>query len=146
METVERLTQVLQVVDTPEALYKHVIDMHLHGTSDLLLEDLVDHSLESCSGVLQFKGHHLAAVDPSIKDECHLVLIEWMHINLVVSRVGFNKAKQFMTHHRIHQLINLLQGDSVFGTCLIEVDEVEAKSPFAAFLFHQKTGLASQSG
>ena len=71
--------------DTPEILHKHIIDVHLHGTSDLLLEDFVDHPLESCSDILQSEEHHLIAVDPSIDDECYLIFIRWMHRDLDVS-------------------------------------------------------------
>ena len=51
-KAIERLAQVLQVVGAPEALHKHVIDIHLYGMSDMLLENFVDHSLKSCSGIL----------------------------------------------------------------------------------------------
>jgi len=67
-EAIKCLAQMLQVVDTSEALHKHVIDVHLHGTPDLLLENFVDHPLESCSSIFQSEGRHLVAVDPSIGD------------------------------------------------------------------------------
>ena len=92
LEAVERLPQVLQVVDISETLHKHVIDVHLHGTSDLLLENLVGHPLESCSYVLQSERHHHVAVDPSVGDEHHLVFVLGMHLDLVVPGVGVHEA------------------------------------------------------
>jgi len=51
----------------------------------MVLEDLVDYSLEDCSGVLQSKRHHLIAVDSPIGDERRLVYVWWMLLDLIVS-------------------------------------------------------------
>jgi len=44
--------------------HQYIIDIHLHGTPDQVLEDFVYHSLEGNPCVLEFKGHHLIAVIP----------------------------------------------------------------------------------
>jgi len=64
---------VLHVVGALKALHNHVVDVYLHGVFDLLFEDLIDHSLEGCSGVLQCEGFYFTAVDFSICDERRLV-------------------------------------------------------------------------
>jgi len=45
-----------------------------------------------------------------------------------------------MTRHRIHQLINPRQRAAVFGTCLIELGEVDVDSLFAALLHQDWVG------
>ena len=82
---------MLDVVGTLKSLHKHVIDVYLHSVSDLLLEDLIGHSLEGSSGVLQSEGHYFVAVDFLIGDECCLVFIIWIHLDLIVFRVYVHK-------------------------------------------------------
>jgi len=75
MEAIERLAQVLHMVGALKTLHKHVVNVYLHGVFDQLLEDLVDHSLKSSSGVFQSEWHHLITVDSSIGDERHLIFV-----------------------------------------------------------------------
>ena len=53
---------------------QHIIDVHLHGVPDQVLEDFVYHSLEGCPCVLESEGHHLVAVDSLIGGESHSYL------------------------------------------------------------------------
>jgi len=81
------------VISALEALHKHVVDVYLYGVSSLLFEDLVEHSLESCSSILQSERHHLVALDSSVGDECRLVLVWWIHFDLIVFGVGVHKGE-----------------------------------------------------
>jgi len=76
-----------------EGSSKHAFGVYLHDMQDQVLEDLVYHSLEGCSGVLQSERHHLIAVDSPIGKECHLVFVWWMHLDLIISGVGIHKPK-----------------------------------------------------
>ena len=84
---------MFHVVSALEALHKHVVDVYLYGVFSLLFEDLVDHSLESYSRILQSERHHLVALDSSVGDECRLVLIWWIHFDLIVLGVGVHKGE-----------------------------------------------------
>jgi len=65
-------------------------------TSIAFSEDFVDHLLESGSGILQAKGHNLVAVDGLVGGEGCLVLVLWMHLDLVTSRVSIHEAEKFV--------------------------------------------------
>ena len=56
-------------------LHEHVNNIHLHCIPDSLLEDFVDHPLESGSDILQAEGHDFVTVDGTTSDEGYLVLI-----------------------------------------------------------------------
>jgi len=68
-----------------DALHQHVIDVYLHGISNLIFDHTIDHPLEGGSRILQFEGHDLVAEDYPTSYESSLVLIKWVHLNLVVA-------------------------------------------------------------
>ena len=87
---------------TLKAFHKHIIDVHLHGVSDLLHKDFVDYPLKSCSGVLLPEGHHLIAIDFSVGDKRHLILIQRMHLDLIVYRICIHEIEKCMACNCIH--------------------------------------------
>jgi len=84
---------------------KHVINVHLQCACDSLLENFIDHPLESGSGIFQAKGHDFVAVDDTASGKGCLVLICWMHLNLVVFRANIHEAEESVTRYRINHLI-----------------------------------------
>jgi len=63
------------MVGVIETFYNNVIDVYLHCVSDQLLENLIDHPLESSSGILQVEGHDFIAADGVAVGEGRHVLI-----------------------------------------------------------------------
>ena len=62
-----------------------------------LLDDFIDHSLEGGSGVLQSEWHHFVAVDGAASGEGSLVLIWWIHLDLIVNEVSIHEVEESMT-------------------------------------------------
>ena len=69
--------------------HQHIIDVYF-----------VDHSLESDTSILESKGHHLAAVDSLISGEAYLVFVRWVHLDLIVPKIGIHKAKELVACRR----------------------------------------------
>lgn len=57
--------------------------------------------------------------------------------NLVISRIGIQRAKVFEFGRCIHQLINFRKGEKNFGACLVQVSEVYTYFLFLIHLLHQ---------
>ena len=68
-----------------EGLDEHVVYVDLHCVAQVVCEHLVDKSLVGCAGVLQTEGHDLVAEDPPFGDEGCLLLVVWVHKNLIVA-------------------------------------------------------------
>ena len=100
----ESFPQILHIVGVIETLHKHV-DIHLHFVPDQLLENFINHSLESGSFVLQAEGHDFVAVDGAAGGEGRLVLVFWMHPNLIVFLVDIHEAEKFVTCCHIDHLV-----------------------------------------
>jgi len=103
-EESECFFQILHMVGAIKTLHKHV-DIHLPCVPDQLLENFINHSLESGSFVLQAEGHDFVAVDGAAGGEGRLVLVFWMHPNLIVSLVDIHEAEKFVTRCHIDHLV-----------------------------------------
>jgi len=58
--------------------------------------------------------------------EGSIVLIFWMHLDLVVPRVGIYEAEKFMARNCIDYLVYVGQWKAILGTCFIQVGVVDA--------------------
>jgi len=68
---------MLEVISAPYTFHQYIIDVHLHGVLDQVLEDFVYHPLEGCPCVLESESHHLVAVDSSTNGEGYFFFIRW---------------------------------------------------------------------
>ena len=93
------------MVGAIDTFHKHVVDIYLHYVSNQLLEDFIDHPLKSGSGVLQAKGHDFETVDDAANGEGCLVVIFWMHLDLLVSRLSIHEAEKFDVRCRVNHLV-----------------------------------------
>ena len=48
---------MLQVIRAEDTFHQHVIHVHFNCSSDLILEDFVNHALEGSPGVFEPEGH-----------------------------------------------------------------------------------------
>ena len=77
-------------------LYQHVIYIHLHGRSYLLMEHPVYQPLISSFRILKPKGHHTIAIGPLSFDNRGLFLVIWIHADMVVAEESIYKTEEFM--------------------------------------------------
>ena len=76
--------------------YQHVINVHLHGRSYMLLEHPVHQPLIGSSCIFEPKRHHTITIGSLPCDELVFFLVNWVHADLVVAREGIHKTKEFM--------------------------------------------------
>ena len=67
------------------ALHKHVVDINLYILSYLWTKHMIYQPLISCPCVLQTEGHHFVAKQSLAGDEGSLLLISFIHLDLVIS-------------------------------------------------------------
>ena len=115
--------------------YQHVIYVHLHGRSYLLLEHHVHQPLVSSFYVLEPKGHHTITIGSLPCDERGLFLVIWVHADLVVAGEGIHKTKEFMAGCGVYDEVDLRQRETVFWARFVDVREVDAESPLVVFFF-----------
>ena len=115
--------------------YQHVIYVHLHGCSDLLLEHPIHQPLIGSSCILEPKRHHTITIGSLHCDERGLFLVVWVHTDLVVAGEGVHKTKEFMVGYGIYDEVNPRQREIVLWACSVDVSEVDAESPFDVFFF-----------
>ena len=104
-----------------KGFYQHVIYVHLHGCSYLLLEHPVHQPLIGGSCVLDPKWHHTITIGSLRCDERGLFLVFWVHADLVVAGEGIHKTEEFMAGSGIHDEVDSRQRENVFLGLLINL-------------------------
>ena len=94
--------------------YQHVIYVHLHGRSYLLLEHPVNQPLVGSSCVLEPKRHHSITIGSLPCDERGLFLVIWVHADLVVAGEGIHKTEEFMTGGGVYEEVDPRQRETIF--------------------------------
>ena len=92
--------------------------------------------LESGSSVFQAKGHDSVCEGAPWGCECHLVMVFFPDLDLVISRKTVHEGKCFMSGECIDDLIDEGCGEVIFGTCPVEVAEVCANENGTLFFIH----------
>ena len=100
-------------------LHHHVIYVHLHGRSYLLLEHPVYQPLISSSCVLEPKRHHTIVIGSLPCHKRGLFLVIWIHADLVVAGESIHKTKEFMAGSGIYDEVDSRQGKLSFGHALL---------------------------
>ena len=118
--------------------YQHVIYVHLHGRSYLLLEHPVHQPLIGSSCIFEPKRHHTITIGSLPCDEQGFFLVNWVHADLVVAGEGIHKTKEFMQSRHG-------KGKLSFGHALL-TSVKSMQSRHLSFTFFTNTTLASHSG
>ena len=118
-------------------LHQHVIYIHLHGRSYLLLEHPVYQPLISSSRVLEPKGHHTIAISSPPYDERGLFLVIRIHADLVVDGESIHITEEFMAGCGIYDEVDSWQRETIFWACFIDVSEVDAEPPLTVCFFDE---------
>ena len=69
-----------------EKLDKNVVYVNIHGVAELVSEHLVDELLIGGTSILQPKGKDFVTKDASFSNEGSLLLVIWVHEDLVIAR------------------------------------------------------------
>ena len=101
--------------------------------------------LEGGSNVFQAKGHDLICECAPWGCECHLIMVFFLDLDLVISRKTVHEGKEFMSGACIDDLIDEGCWEVVFGTRPIEVAEVCANMNGTLFFIHGNR-IRNQSG
>ena len=117
--------------------YKHVIYVHLHGRSYLLLEHPVHQPLISSSCIFEPKRHHTITIGSLPHDKRGLLLVIWVNADLIIAREGIHKTEEFMAGCGIYDEVNPRQRETVFWAGSVDVGEVDADLPLAVCFFDQ---------
>lgn len=80
----------------------HVINIHLHISSNLIIEQPFDQALVCSSCIFQLERHHLVRVDAITGIKCCFLLIIRVHLDLVVHCVSIRETKQIMYNNCVH--------------------------------------------
>ena len=116
-------------------LYQHVIYIHLHGRSYLLLEHPVYQPLISSSRILEPKEHHTVTIGLLSCDERGIFLVIWIHVDLVVAKESIHKNEEFMAGYCIYDEVDSRQRETILWACFVKVSEVDAESPLTIRFF-----------
>ncbi|PKU84765.1 hypothetical protein MA16_Dca008175 [Dendrobium catenatum] len=92
----EALLQVGDMLRFFETLYQHVVDVHLHITSNKGFENHIHETLVSCSSILEPEWNHPITIQPFICLECCCFFVSRIHLDLVVTRVGVHETQHLM--------------------------------------------------
>jgi len=93
---------MLEVIHVLYAFHQHIVDVNFHCALNQALRDLVNHSLECSPYILESEGHHLVAADSLISSEGCLVFVQWMHIDLIIPRIGVHEVKKLVAHRYLY--------------------------------------------
>ena len=115
--------------------YQHVVYVHLHGCSYLLLEHPVHQPLIGSSCVLEPKRHHTITIGSLRCDERGLFLIIWVHADLIVDGEGIHETEEFLAGCGIYDEVDSRQRETVLWARSVDVSEVDAESPLSVCFF-----------
>ena len=109
--------------------YDHVIHRCLHCFADLLFQACLNHALVGSPGVFESKGHSIEAEGTVRGDECGCSLVQFFHLDLVVSGIGIEETQRIVSCGCVNDLVDAGQWEGVFRASLVEVFEVEIQAP-----------------
>ena len=118
-QNIEGVSEVPSVITGVHRLCYHIVDVHLHGTTDLLFEDLVHQMLIGGARILQTKRHNLVVVQPTVGNKGRIILIGLVHWNLVVPGESIYETKHLMSRHSIDQLVYPRKREAILRAGLV---------------------------
>ena len=68
-----------------ERLDEHIVYVKFHSVSKVVFKHLVNQPLVGCACILQTERHDLVTKDIPLSDEYGLLLIVWVHKDLIIA-------------------------------------------------------------
>lgn len=112
------------------ALDQYIIHVDFHVSPKLGAEYFLHKPLVCCTRILQAQRYDLVKVRSYGYDKRNLALVGRVERNLVISLRCIHHAQHLRTRRRVGQLVDSWKGVMIFWTCLVQVTEVNAHSPF----------------
>ena len=75
------------------AFYQHFVDVDLDIPPDLVCEHLVHEPLIRRACVLKAEWHHFVAEEALASNEQSLLLVRFVHLDLIITRKGVHEAQ-----------------------------------------------------
>ena len=85
----------------------HVIQINFQVSPELTCEHCVHQMLMSCSDVFKSEWHNFVAEVYGFGDKFHLLLIPWVNLYLIVTKICKQKTQQFVFDCSINQAVNV---------------------------------------
>ena len=117
--------------------YQHVIYVHLHSYTYLLMQHPIHQPLIRSSCIFDPEQYHTITVGSLRYDERSLFLVTWVHTDLVVAGEGIHKTEEFVARSGIYDEVDSRQREIVLRARFVDVSEVDAESPFAVCLLDE---------
>ena len=77
----------------PLAFYQHVVNVDLDISFNLMCEYLVHEPLVCCTHIIKAERHHFIAKDALAGDKRSLLLICFIHFDIVVTKKSIHEAQ-----------------------------------------------------
>lgn len=75
-----------------ERFYQCIVDENLYSSFDLIIEHLNDKGLICSPYIVQSKWHNFVLKNSTFSYEINILLVIWMHKNLIIARKGIEDA------------------------------------------------------
>ena len=131
---IEHCLQILDVIFLVAAFHNQIINVTFDCFPEMFLENLSHRSLVCGTGILQTERHHRIAEDAEGCSKRRMLLILWMHLDLVISRKSIHEGHPLKSTCIVDNDIRDWEREIVFRTCFIQVPEVDANPDFAILL------------
>ena len=89
---VEGFPEIIQMIVLPSTFYQHVVNVDLDISSNLMCKHLVHEPLICRARVFKAKRHYFVIEEALASDERSLLLIRFVHFDLVVTRKGIHES------------------------------------------------------
>ena len=102
----------------------------------MLTEDCAHGTLICGSDILQSKGHHSVAVHSQWRSEGCVLLVFWIHLDLIVSGESVHERHPLEPTRIINHDIRDWEREFIFGTGCIEITKINASASLPILLWN----------
>ena len=92
-------------------------------------QEFLHAALEGGTGVLQAKRHGDVAIHPKGRDEGRLQGVGRVQLDLMIARVSIQEGQELTPGGGVDDLVDLREGERVFGAGLVEAGVVDTHAP-----------------
>ena len=128
LHDVEYSLQICYVITFVAVPYCNIIYIALYDLAYMLTEDRIHDALVCCTCILQAKKHHGVAVHSKWRSERYMLLIFWIHLDLIIFGEVVHKGHPLETAHIVNYDIPDRERKLVFRTSGVQIAEVYTNS------------------
>jgi len=139
---VEYSLQICYVITFIIALHCDIIYVELYGLAYMLVKDRIHCVLVCCTCIFEAKGHHCVAVHSKWRSERYMLLIFWIHFDLIIFGEVVHKGHPLETAHIVNYDIPDRERKLVFRTSGVQIAEVYTNSNLS-ILFRDENNVGN---